>query len=175
MTATVDASSNSVTLKTLTDFTGGQVHDIEIFDHDGDGSDSAAFIVQDDAVFGGTQRPGGVAILLDPLSGSVSSYVEPGFKSNGRALGAGDIDGDGRVDLVAGNALGEFIVLIGKADGSFEDAPGTWALQTIPEAFETRIESIGVSDVNNDGLAEVWIGDIGSAPTSLQIFLNESR
>ena len=173
--ATIDDSTESVTIRALTNFTGGEIHDIEIFDHDGDGADSAALIVQNAATLDGQTRPGGIAILLKPLSLKVGSYIETAFKSNGRALGHGDLDADGQVDLVAANTLGEFFILIGKPDGSFEDASGSWFLPTIPESFDTRIENIGIADLNNDGLGEIWIGDIGSAPTSLQIFLNESR
>ena len=119
--------------------------------------------------------PGGIAILLAPLSLEVSSYVETAFDGNGRALGAGDIDGDDRVDLVAGNTLGEFFVLIGEKDGSFTDGAQSWFLPNISGTFSTRIENIAVADINGDGLGEIWIGDIGSAPTSLQLYLNTSR
>ena len=173
--ATVQAGTQSITVAAVTNFTGGQIHDIEIFDQDGDGKDSAALIVQNEAVFEGVTKPGGIAILLDPLSREVDRYIETAFNDNGRALGAGDIDGDGIVDLVAGNTLGEFFVLIGATDGSFTDGPKSWFLPTIPESFSTRIENIGVADMNNDGIAEIFIGDIGSAPTSLQLFLNTSR
>ena len=42
-----------------------------------------------------------IAIILAPLSLKVSSYIETAFNANGRALGAGDIDADGIVDLAA--------------------------------------------------------------------------
>jgi len=173
--ATVDGAAESVTLKPLTNFTGGEIHDIEIFDHDGDGEESAALIVQDAATFDGKLQPGGIAILLDPLSGKVASYIETAFNANGRALGGGDVDGDGIVDLVAGNTLGEFFVLIGSSNGTFQDGAISWFLPTIPGTFSTRIENMGIADLNGDGLGEIWIGDIGSAPTSLQLFLNISR
>ncbi|MHC4452105.1 MAG: hypothetical protein ACYS0E_18515, partial [Planctomycetota bacterium] len=79
------------------------------------------------------------------------------------------------VDLVAGNTLGEFFVLIGSSDGTFTDGPISWFLPTISGTFSTRVENMGIADINGDGLGEIWIGDIGSAPTSLQLFLNISR
>ncbi|MHC4953299.1 MAG: IPT/TIG domain-containing protein [Planctomycetota bacterium] len=173
--ASINGASESVKLEPLTNFTGGEIHDIEIFDHDGDGKESAALIVQNDATLDGKLKPGGVAILLDPMSLKVSAYIETAFNDNGRALGAGDVDGDGVVDMVAGNTLGEFFLLIGAKDGTFVDGANSWFLPSIPESFPTRIENIGIADLNGDGLGEIWVGDIGSAPTSLQIFLNISR
>ena len=173
--ATINGGAETVDLDPLTNFTGGEIHDIDVFDHDNDGKESVALIVQDEAVLDGKTRPGGVAIILDPMSLKVSSYIETAFNGNGRALGAGDVDGDGIVDLVAGNTLGKFFVLIGSKDGTFTDGAQSWFLPIIPESFPTRMENIGVADLNGDGLGEIWIGDIGSAPTSLQIFLNTSR
>ncbi|MHC4940772.1 MAG: IPT/TIG domain-containing protein [Planctomycetota bacterium] len=173
--ATINGATETVTLKPLTNFTGGEIHDIDVFDHDGDGKDSAALIVQDAATFNGALKPGGVAILLDPMSGKVASYIETAFNGNGRALGSGDVDGDGIVDLSVANTLGEFFVLIGSKDGTFAETSTSWFLPTIPETFDTRIENMGIADINGDGIGEIWIGDIGSAPTSLQLFLNISR
>ena len=173
--ATVDVAMEIVDEFVMGSLTGGKVWDIVIFDHDKDRSESAAILMSEAAKLDGEQKPGGVGIVLDPLTPSGLSYVNTGFNDNSIALGLGDFNGDRLPDVAVANRIGEFILLLGKSDGTFESVGRTWQLVSVPENFSSRVHGIDAGDINGDGLAEVWIGDIGSAPTSLCIFNNISR
>lgn len=58
---------------------------------------------------------------------------------------AGDVDGDGRLDLAIPNARDDGVtILVGKADGSFSAAPGS------PQSVESRPYFAGLADLNGD-------------------------
>ncbi len=58
---------------------------------------------------------------------------------------AGDVDGDGRLDLAIPNARDDDVtILLGKADGSFSVAPGS------PYSVESRPYFTGLADLNGD-------------------------
>jgi len=58
---------------------------------------------------------------------------------------AGDVDGDGRLDLAIPNARDDDVtILLGTADGSFSEAPDS------PQPVESRPYSAGLADLNGD-------------------------
>jgi hypothetical protein len=74
-----------------------------------------------------------------------------------RGLGATDIDGDGNVDLVVGNALGDLMTFRGLGDG----------------AFDTFLRSGGemplaVADLDGDGIPEVVVANASLDRVSVQ-------
>jgi hypothetical protein len=94
-------------------------------------------------------------------------------------LDAGDIDGDGRLDLLA-SSRHELLVILRRADGSFPPQPDRRiALGRIDERDFIRSSGrvrVGASDVNGDGLLDLLIsessGSLTDASSSTTIHLN---
>ena len=78
-----------------------------------------------------------------------SSSVSTGVNSLPSSLAVDDVNDDGRVDVVVGNAgTNEVLIFYGQSDGNFSD-PISYAL-----GFNARPQSVALGDVNGDGL--VW-------------------
>ena len=85
-------------------------------------------------------------------------------------IGVGDLNGDGRPDLVLGNAPFDAVsVLLAKGDGSFSEAPGS------PFAVTGDAIDPTIADLNSDGQADLaFISDQGIAfPNSLNVLLGD--
>lgn len=80
--------------------------------------------------------------------------------NKGVNVAAGDLDGDGKAEIVAAMAKEGSTVAIHHGDGS---------LISSFEAFDTMNGVIvSVGDVNNDGMADIVVGDVGG--TAVKIF-----
>ncbi len=97
-----------------------------------------------------------------PLFGQVVSYAAGG--QNSYSIAVGDVNGDGKPDLVIANdcassnncANGSVGVLLGNGDGTFQAAV----------SFNTggfHASSVAVVDVNGDGLADIIVGECASS------------
>ncbi|MFB3066761.1 MAG: FG-GAP repeat domain-containing protein, partial [Planctomycetota bacterium] len=125
----------------------------------------------------------GLVGINDPLSLLATNYTQTGFRTNssqpykgsGRSLGCADFDGDGHEDVAAASVTGEFQIFFGDGTGTWTNSGLSWTLPTVPGVFPSRVHGIAAGDLNGDGLAEVWMGDIGAAPTALVIWNNVSR
>jgi hypothetical protein len=197
--ATVNAAAGSITDQNkLGNVTAGYVTSIVTRDKDsgvdgGDGGDEAFVLVQDHAkgaLVGGGVVQGGVIVVLDPIPAGGGSpegneYFLTGFIDNGRAMDAGDLNGDGIADLAITSNQGELIVLTGKfvedpgEDDefyfSYNESSRSWLVPTVQGFWSSRVHGLAVADLNRDGLAEVFVGDIGVNPMSLIVWLNTSR
>lgn len=69
-----------------------------------------------------------------------------------------DIDGDGDLDILAGDFRGGARVLINDGTGSFNDETDDW----LPENFSPRVVDFDVSDYNGDGLPDIYIANFQS-------------
>jgi len=189
LVAKVDASTNTVfDPSPLSNLSGQGVIDIEIADLDGNGNDDAIVLVRHAATgpfFGAppVTRFGGFAVVRDPLGLEADAYIETNFRllpntaeGTGNSLALGDTNADGLLDLAAMNDEGEFILYFGTG-GSFIATGRSWTMVPSPKVpfIGTRAESIRLFDVNGDGLAEAWVGDMGGPPFNLSLWLNRSR
>ncbi|HYI79502.1 MAG TPA: VCBS repeat-containing protein [Thermoleophilaceae bacterium] len=84
------------------------------------------------------------------------------------SLAAGDFNGDGATDAVAGGAGGRFAVLLGSGDGGLAPAPGSpfsaWVAAGDP------IRDVAAADMNRDGQLDVVTAN---ANGSVSVLLND--
>jgi hypothetical protein len=119
-----------------------ELFDVVTADFDGDGS-------IDFAVVG--FAPNEVSVFLNDGCGGFTAVRSPLMTQSPDAIAAGDIDGDGKVDLVFGNIPGWVTVFLNRGNGSFQ-AAGTYPIFGTPE-------SMAVGDLDGDGRPEVIVGD----------------
>lgn len=83
------------------------------------------------------------------------------------AIGVGDLNGDGRADVVFADFTSSLSVLISKGDGSFA-AGLSYPIENIGnQAARTLV----VGDINGDGRADVVVGNVEQS--SIQGFINQ--
>ncbi len=100
------------------------------------------------------------AVLLNGGDGGVATFSSPtaiALPASPRALAVGDVNGDGKLDLVAVGS--EVYVLLGKGDGTFGSAT-TYAAGTEPSA-------VAIGDLDGDGHPDLVVTNGGSGSVSV--------
>ncbi len=106
------------------------------------------------ANYGGTSGPSSVSVLLGNGDGTLAAAVNYGSPSAlPISLEVGDLNSDGRLDIVWGNANNTVEVLLGKGDGTF----------TASGSFRGCAALLALGDANLDGKPDlVGAGDWGA-------------
>ena len=91
------------------------------------------------------------AFTAAPSSAATSEYEDT------QAVAMGDLDGDGDLDLVAGNKLGNVSVYINDGHGSFHGAYS----RDLAAAAGRKTTSVGLADVDNDHDLDLYVGNNG--------------
>lgn len=99
------------------------------------------------ATDGGDYATQSVGVLLGKGDGTLAARVDYPSRSNLSSLVLGDLNGDGRLDIVWGDLSNTVGVLLGKGDGTF--APPV--SYDIPDGAA----SLAVGDLNRDGKADL--------------------
>jgi hypothetical protein len=136
--------------------TGTKPVGLAVGDFNGDGFD-------DLAVANGVSRFVGVLLSHGAAAGAqFASQIKipyPGLKGV-RAIVAGDVDGDGRTDLIVANGLaGSFSLLLGRGNGLFR-GPFETELTGEPKAMPA---SMALGDFDGDGRLDFAVAEIGAS------------
>jgi hypothetical protein len=173
-------TANAVLHSTATRIGGTSTHDqaghrVDLADMDGDGQVDLVAAVKS-ADHGGTNG-GSVAVLLGPVTAAASLSSADGLYTNGGtndrmgdlAAAAGDLNGDGTTDLLAGctgcGSYGELYVWFGPATaGGSSTSPD---LEIRGEATAVVAQSASVGDLDGDGQDDLAVG-VGNADITIR-------
>jgi hypothetical protein len=128
-------------------------HGLVVGDFNGDGRPDAAVLSTDPAP--------GITVYLQGSLGSLLAPVTYPLNHGGWELIAGDLNGDGVVDLVVPQATADSVsIFLGHSDGTFEALPDFALGSLVPI-------SAAIADLNHDGKADLvvtnndWINGSG--------------
>ena len=121
---------------------GGGASDFALADLNHDGH-------EDIAMSAGGGRVGGMNILLGKGDGTFApprNYPTGGYATT---VAAGDLNGDGEIDLVVGQGLSVVLLMLGRGDGTF----------MAPQVLTDQIwaPSLGLADLNSDGRLDLIV------------------
>jgi len=95
-----------------------------------------------------------VSVLISKGDGTFQPRVDypldPGFDLV--LLTSGDVNGDGKKDLVAARSVGATALLLGNGDGTFQSPVNSASAQIYPYPFSTGIQ---LADIDGDGVLDL--------------------
>ncbi len=90
---------------------------------------------------------GAVSVLLGRGDGTFDPAVDYKAGTSPSSIALGDIDGDGKLDIVVGNGTNGVNVLLGHGDGTFATA--------VPHKSGWQADRIALSDLDGDGRLDI--------------------
>ena len=102
---------------------------------------------------GQSSTNGAVSVLLGRGDGTFDPAVDYRAGVSPSSIALGDIDGDGKLDIVVGNGINGISVLLGHGDGTFATA--------VPHESGWQADRIALSDLDGDGRIDI----VASSPT----------
>ena len=130
-------------------------------DFNGDG-----FLDLADIDFGTNQ----VTIYLSTSATAYASGVSPGGADQPCSMTAGDLNGDGRPEIVTANCYSDNIsVYVNHGDGSFKAEFAYWGALNVAlgDAANVWPEAVTIADVNGDGKADVISSNIDGGDVTI--------
>ena len=105
-----------------------------------------------------------------PAPGSPFSARDAGKRPHTHALEVGDINRDGKLDLVtANNEDGDVSVLLGDGQGGFKRAPRS------PFACGPSPYPVALADVNGDRNLDIVVPNTAPGPSTVTVLLGDGR
>jgi imidazolonepropionase-like amidohydrolase len=136
------------------------------FDYDQDGDLDVYVANQDGDANGLFRQEGGVFQDVAAEAGAAWAGRKPNDTTNGTVRPcAADVDGDGRLDLVAAN-YGRNGLLLNRRDGTFIDASDAWGV-----ASDGRFDSCALGDVDHDGHLDLFLNGTFTGGVSYNDYL----
>jgi type VII secretion-associated serine protease mycosin len=137
-------SGSSYTTRTITPQSGHGVGALEVADVTGDGR---ADVITTSERY----APRGSVTVLPQVNGGLSYGGTASYAGSNGPVEAGDVDGDGRAELVITSAR-SLVILRVNADGMPGDAT---SVRLSPTDVQTPPNGLAVGDLDGDGVAEV--------------------
>ncbi|HMJ64367.1 MAG TPA: VCBS repeat-containing protein [Candidatus Binatia bacterium] len=118
-----------------------------------------------------------VIVMLGKGNGQFSPVPEspfvtraPGKRPHTHALAAGDVNRDGKLDLITANSEdGDISVLLGDGRGGFTPAHGS------PFACGPSPYPVALADVNGDNNLDIVVPNTAPGPTTITVLLGDGR
>lgn len=130
--------------------------------------------------FSTSVAPGSISVWLgneDGFAAAADLVLSAGTICLGRNVAAGDVNQDGRTDVIAGDSTagadgnGELRVFLGVATGTTGSLPSLQSSAIEGPVGASLGSSISVGDLDGDGRSEVLAGAPGSGEMAGQVFL----
>jgi hypothetical protein len=142
------------TFKSAVSYDVGACHrGVAVGDFNGDGKADLALV-------GGLGLVGKISVLLGNGDGTFQAAVDYAVGAGQHSIAVGDLNGDGKADLVAANYVSATIsVLLGNGDGTFQTA--------VNYDVGQNPQSVAVGDFNGDGKADLAVANSGDGTISV--------
>ena len=135
---------------------GGEPTGLAVGDFNGDGNLDLA------AADNCSCQRGAVSVLLGKGNGTFQPAVSYALSSRSGFLASGDLNGDGKLDLVAVQSTSDAVsVLLGNGDGTFQPAK-YYSVDRGPSA-------VAISDLNGDGILDLATANETSGDVSVLV------
>ena len=150
--------------------TGPSPTGVAIVDLDGDGKPDVVTVNGSDANHK-VSILRNTSIVGDISSISFASKVDLAGADTGETLAVGDLDGDGRQDLVLGAYTGQTISVYRNISTPGSITTGSFA-PNVAFAMGARVHSIAIGDLDGDGKPDLAV--VTELPSRLSLFKNQS-